>query len=67
MAVTGALRCALEGVVDAGITGTGANGAELLQGARTLCLPVQDVVLLKDDVAVESNVLSSGLKSRTFQ
>jgi len=64
VAVAGALRGALEGVVEAGITGARADGAELLQGAHTFCLPVEDVVLLKDDVAVESDVLSSGLKKR---
>jgi hypothetical protein len=54
----------LEGVVDAGVTGARADGAKLLQRSRALGLPVEDVVLLEDDVAVETDVLSGSLKNK---
>jgi hypothetical protein len=54
----------LEGVVDAGVAGARADRAELLQRSRALGLPVEDVVLLEDDVAVEADVLSGSLKNK---
>ena len=52
---------------DAGVARARAHRAQLLHRARAFRLPVQDVVLLKDDVTVETDIVSRSLEEKSGQ